>query len=293
MTRSEKSRNAAEALLALGITRDKAKFLPPSEEELAQMLDAETSQALDPTRKAQIMDAIANDPDTFARWMNAVEMAETLQVGNFATNAHFEIAREARPSLLSRFSAFFSEHVRAVMATGGAGVAVAFAVVLMLPVGMDSQVSRLYDDFGGQWASQPQQLDVIRGAKSQSAAALSIQDQRLKEGVEAGLTLLGDDFRIRQLNPHSDTDTGALEPELSQSLYALGQIAAISHFKCFLGAEKDYYAASWALIQDLEPAIQAASDVTSKALAKTLSRKAGAETQVCRISKQVIGRVSQ
>ncbi|TNC81022.1 MAG: hypothetical protein C9356_10495 [Oleiphilus sp.] len=293
MTKPEDARKAAEALLALGMTREQAKFLPPSEEEMAQLLDSEAAQALDPTRKAQIMDAIANDPETFSRWMNAVDMAKTLQVGNFAENVSFETSSERPTTLVSRIGQFLAEHVRAVMATGGAGVAVAFAVVLMLPVGMDSQVSRLYDDFGGQWAAQPQKLDVIRSGKTQQQAALSIPDQRLKEGVEAGLAMLGEDFRITQLNQSSVTDTSSLETELSESLFALGQIAAISHFKCFLGAEKDYYSASWALIQDLAPAIKAGSDETSKALAKTLDRKGSAETQVCRIGKQVVARVSR
>ena len=299
MTRSQDtSRETAEALLALGVTREQAAFIPPSDEELAQLLDPQGSASLDATRKAQIMDAIANDPDAFSRWMGMVEIAETLQLGNFSpatsSAADQAEAQQRNASVIARLSNFVAEHVRSIFATGGAvGVAVALGVVFMLPVGMDSKVSGLYDRYGSSWSTQPQQLDLIRGGTDAPAAILTEADQRLKDGVEAGLALLGPDFQLRNLNRGSTTDTSNLDGELSDALYALGQVAAISHFKCYLGAEKAYYQASWDLIEEFKPVLKTSTDETSLALSKTLERRGSPETQVCRVSKQVVERVSK
>ncbi len=289
------AQDTAKAMLALGLSRDQADFRVPSDEELAQMLDPQAKSGLDATRQAQIMDAIANDPATFSRWMAAVEMAETLGIGNFAADAAFEKeeTRSSETTLFSRIASFVSEHLGGVMATGGAAaMAMGLAIVFMLPVGMDSQVSRLYDDYGNQWTDKPQQLDMIRGAES-ADSQLSAADQRLQQGIQAGLERLGEDFRIRNLNTASNTDTTELDAELNESLYALGQIAAMSHFKCSLGAEEAYYETSWRLINELALTLRKADNESAKALTKVIDRQGKAETQVCRVSKAVVARVTQ
>lgn len=294
----DKSREAAQALLALGLTREQAEFHVPSDEELARLIEQNTSEPLDSTRKAQIMDAIANDPATFERWMGLVETAHTLELGNFAADAaHVESSstsvNEDSPSLLSQFVSFIGDHVRGLMAAGGAMGMAAVALVFLLPVGMDSRVSGLYDDYGQQWDSQPEQLDVIRGGKSTTVAELSVEDSQLKSGIQAGLALLGSDFRIRGIDETvSDAPTDSIDSDKAFALNAIGQIAAISHFKCSLGASDEYYRKAWDAIQAFAPEFETADDDTSKALSKTIKRQGNAETQVCRVSKVVVARVA-
>ena len=84
------------------------------------------------------MDAIANDPATFERWMGLVETAHTLELGNFAADAaHVESSstsvNEDSPSLLSQFVSFIGDHVRGLMAAGGAMGMAAVALVFLLP----------------------------------------------------------------------------------------------------------------------------------------------------------------
>lgn len=293
MTDSKDSLHQAQALLALGLTREKADFRVPSDEELAQLLDPEQSP-MEATRKAQVMDAIANDPATFSRWMALVDTAETLELGPFSLAAHATAQRaDQAPSLISRLRRALSDNLRAVLATGGAAaMAMGLALVFLLPVGMDSRVTRLYDDFGTQWSTRPEQLDVIRGGQ-RAAETLSAVDQRLQQGVVAGQARLGEDFAIRNLNTTSATDTSALPDSVSESLFMLGQVAAISHFKCALGADERYFDESWALILALSPALMTQDDATTQTLAKILAREGKAETQVCRVSKAVIARVTK
>jgi len=292
----DKSREAAQALLALGLTREQAKFHEPSDEELACLIEQNTNAPLDSTRKAQIMDAIANDPATFERWMGLVETAQTLELGNFAADAasakvQATSASEASP--LSQFISFIGDHVRGLMAAGGAMGMAAVALVFLLPVGMDSRVSGLYDDYGQQWDSRPEQLDVIRGGNSTTVAELSVEDNLLKSGIQAGLALLGSDFRIRGIDETlSDMPTDSISSDKAFALNAIGQIAAISHFKCSLGASDEYYRKAWDAIQAFSPEFEKADDDTSKALSKTINRQGKAETQVCRVSKVVVGRVA-
>jgi hypothetical protein len=246
----DKSREAAQALLALGLTREQAEFHVPSDEELARLIEQNTSEPLDSTRKAQIMDAIANDPATFERWMGLVETAHTLELGNFAADAaHVESSstsvNEDSPSLLSQFVSFIGDHVRGLMAAGGA------------------------------------------------VAELSVEDSQLKSGIQAGLALLGSDFRIRGIDETvSDAPTDSIDSDKAFALNAIGQIAAISHFKCSLGASDEYYRKAWDAIQAFAPEFETADDDTSKALSKTIKRQGNAETQVCRVSKVVVARVA-
>ncbi|MDX1452597.1 MAG: hypothetical protein R3183_08555 [Oleiphilaceae bacterium] len=291
----DQAQDTAKAMLALGMSREQGEFRVPSNEELAMLLDPQSKEQLDATRRAQIMDAIANDPDTFSRWMAAVETAETLEIGHFATDVVMASQKQTdnEPALISRLLNFVSDHLKAVLATGGAtAMAMGLAIVFLVPTGMDSQVSRLYDDYGSTWASKPEIIDVIRGGE-QDSSALSAPDQRLQQGVAAGLKRLGEGFDIRNLNITSRTDVSELAPSLSESLFALGQIAAMSHFKCSLGAADAYYAESWKLINELAPAIRTADDETSKAISKVLDRQGKAETQVCRVGKLVISRVTR
>lgn len=282
----------AQALLALGLTREHADFRVPADEELARLLDPQ-SAPLDDTRKAQIMDAIANDPATFARWMSLVDAAETLEIGHFSPETVQAPVAASKPSMFARLGAALSNNLRAVLATGGAtAMAMGLAIVFMLPVGMDSRVSGLYDDFGQQWASKPEKLDMIRGGE-RAAQPLSAEDQRLQQGVLAGQQRLGEEFKVRNLNMRSTTDTSQLDDALSESLFRMGQVAAISHFKCLLGADDTYFEASWTLINELVPALREADDATSQALVKAIDRQGSAETQVCRVAKATVARVTQ
>ncbi|GAA3965577.1 hypothetical protein [Allohahella marinimesophila] len=288
----ETRREAVQALLGLGLTRERAEFRVPSDEELAQLLEPQASEPLDATRKAQIMDAIANDPETFRRWAAFVETAEIADIGHFAPGTEPEQAVEppARASMLSRFREFISDHMRGLMATGGTA-GIAMALVLSMPGGMDSKVSGLYDDYGSHWDSLPETVELVRGADDTESPPLSPADQRLKDGLEAGLAALGSHFSLRQLNP-SNTDTSSLSEPLSESLLTLGEVAAITYFKCYLGAEPGFFDDSLKLMEELAPALRVANNETADSLMHQLDRPGKAETKVCRLSKAAVERVS-
>lgn len=294
----DKSKEAAQALLALGLTRERAQFHAPSDEELARLIEHNTREPLDSTRKAQIMDAVANDPATFERWMGLVETAQTLEFGAFAADATLassapEHATQAKPSGLSLLISFIGEHLRGVMAAGGAMGMAALALVFLLPVGIDSRVTGLYEDYGQQWRSQPQQLDVIRSGKSTTTKTLSDEDLSLRAGLQTGLAMLGPDFRIRGIDETlNETAADSLDSDKAFALNAIGQIAAISHFKCSIGENEEYYAKAWEAILAFSPEFEKATDEASMALIKTINRQGKPETQVCRVSKVVVERLA-
>jgi len=315
----------ASALLALGLSRETPAYTEPSEEELACLLEAgleaKNIPGIDATRKAQILDAIANDPITFSRWMTLVEAAETLAIAGFSPEASAAIeslAAKERPenSVISWLKSLFANPLRGFATAGGSLVA-ASALMLMVTTTGDyqSQVDKLYGEHGAQWHSLPAEQTSTRSVTSTLKKPLSNEELALLGGVSDGLNNLGEKFSIVNLahsaspltkqdaSPLTKQDASPLtkqdashsteiDDELRDALNALGQIAALGHFKCSLGASDEYFSASMALVEKLQPSFEIGADETSLAIRNNLARAGDAETRICRLSKLVIERVS-
>lgn len=286
----------ASALLALAVSRESAAYAPPSDEELAILLESGITgdSAMDATRKAQIMDGIANDSATFSRWMLLVEAAETLELAGFAEVSTALASSSSSNSILSKLKSFFSNPMRGFATAGGSLVA-ASALVLMVSTTdqYDTQLDELYGDYGSQWQSSPAPQSTTRSVGGALKKALSIEDLLLREGVVDGLNKLGPQFVISHLSSaDSDNWSDDIDRDLEVTLDAVGQIAAISFYKCSLGAEAGYFDQTLSLLLNLQPTLAKATDQTSQAISKSLQRSGDAETKVCRVSKLIIARVT-
>lgn len=282
----------ASALLALAISRESTTYASPSDEELAMLLESGASgdSAMGATRKAQIMDCIANDPVIFDRWMGLVEAAETLELAGFAA----VLAASPESSFISRVKSFFSNPLKGFAAAGGSMVA-ASALMFMVSTTdqFDAELDRLYGDYGTQWQSSPVRQSTTRSVSGVLKKALSIEDLVLREGVVGGLEKLGPNFAINNLaSADSDNWSNNIDRELENVLDVLGQLAAISYYKCSLGAEAGYFDQTVSIISHLQPTLTQAADQTSQAISANLQRSGDAETKVCRLSKLVIERVT-
>ena len=293
----ELQEHTAQAILALSATRQPLTYEAPSEEELAALLEAgfsaKTVPGMDSTRKAQVIDAIANDSATFSRWMALVDAAETLELAGFGSEQKAANTSQQKSSV-NWLKSLFSNPLRG-LATGG-GMVAASALMLMVTTSDDyqAQIDQLYGAYGESWSSMPAKQTVTRSTTSPFKHALSAEDSALHAGVTAGLNKLEDDFSLLNLAEKSSlSGTDSLDETLAEHLNIAGQLAALSHFKCSLGANPAYFTETVILLEELEPAFLAATDETSKALSSTLQRKGSTETKVCRFSKQVISRVSR
>ena len=285
----ESKLDKAAALLALGLSQskaDNATFAAPSDEELAAMLEGK----LDTTRRAQIMDSMANDSETFARWMALVETADTLGLESFA---------QAEAVTTPGFFASIAESLRnqfKTLAASGTGLAAAASVFLIFSgdSGLDSDIEDLYSSHGSRWSQMPVEQISTRSASGLLKKTLSAEDKALKQGVLKGIESLGPEFSLQGANK-STTATDA-EIDLSDKGYALlhstGEIAALVHFKCALGAEPEFYSQTLGLLEALQPELSANEGATHQALDKVISRSGDDETRVCRFGKTVLDRVA-
>lgn len=286
------SEDKAKALLALGLTREQAEFLLPTDEELAMLAEDPSTKNIDVSRRAQIMDAVANDPETFSRWMQKLEMAQTLELGIHGAQVQDKPKVRQAPGIAERIAGFLRDHFKALTLSGGAGLAAAFAVVLMLPVGMDSRVAELYDGYGSTWDTRPEKLTMIRGSQDRQAQALDAENYSLREGVAKGLESLGPDFSIRKLNRDETKPETLLDPETIATLESIGRVATISYFKCSLGATDRYYTEAYGLLGSLTKDLGAAAPELQNAMQKALAKGRSEKLKVCETSELVIERVS-
>lgn len=301
MTDNDSRSDKAAALLALGLSREPAAFDRPSDEELAQLLEAEAGVApMDSTRRAQIMDSIANDAETFARWMALVESAETLGLAGFAASSEAR-AREksaAGESLLAKITGWFANPLGGLTAAGGGLVAASALFFMVLsPGGLEGQLNDLYEGHGGQWSERPAAVSLTRDLGRDSMRVLNAEDSALSEGVQEGLAALGPEFKLHRLLPASEAEPAPESTRKSlQTLRAAGKLAAISYFKCSLVAEPEYFERALELQNALAKKLAESGDATSQALRETLqqtrARGNDAETQVCGFGETVVDRVS-
>lgn len=294
---SSDNHSKARAILALGLSRESLAYTPPSDEELASLLEAgavtdgagsNNVGGLDSTRKAQIMDAIANDADTFSRWMSLVDAAETLELAGFSNE---KVATKNTQSSVSAIKAFFTNPFKG-LATAGGGLVAASALMLLVTTSDDfsSQVDQLYGDYGQEWSSRPADKNALRSVTSTFKKSLSAEDSALHAGVKQGLDRLGDDFILPNLA--ADKSLSSDEAAEKADLLTAGQIAAISHFKCSLEGNPEFFNQTLSMLEKLQPNLLEAGDETSKSLSASFARSGDAETKVCRFSKAVISRVT-
>lgn len=291
--READKRRKAEVLLALGAAQEQALFDKPTDEELAALVEG----TLDTTRKAQLMNVIANDAESYARWVAAVEMADTLQLGAFAPQAATD-AGTGKVSLLARLAAFVKNPLQ--LAPVGGGLAATALVIFLVgtPTDYQGEVDGLYKDYGQQWQGFPGASVQTRSLTKPKPPVLNAQDQVLKLGIQQGLQRLGDDFSLHNLSPEPDADISdsraGLEKAQFNALQAAGQAAVLSYFKCAVGAAPEYFQQALALQQSLQ--LQQYSDETSQQLAAALDMTDAsetAETAVCRFSTVAIKRVTR
>lgn len=283
------------ALLALGVSgRLESDYPKPTDEELAQLIE----NSLDMTRRQQLMHIIANDPDTHKRWMALVDTASTLGIGAFAENTVETASPEAnRKSFLAPIIEFF-QNPFAGMATAGGGFATAAAVLFLVFSGQpeyQKNIDGLYSDFGDSWQSMPAPRISKRGVTPATQVELSAYDQALQDGMLEGLQLLGPEFFLQGLDVQQEQLQGnqGLENDQYAALKLSGKAAAISHFKCHLESEDDYFVRAMLSLEGLQPELAKQLDGTSTALQRTIARKGSARDRVCRFSRVVVDRLSK
>ena len=289
----------ASALLALAVSRDEAAFIPASDEELAQLLEEglqSSHSQLGQTRKAQLLDAIANDPATFNRWMLLVDAAETLELGGFAASAIEKATASSDEKSVGWLASLFQNPFKGI-ATAGSGLATAAVLMLMITTSSDpqSQIDDLYSHYGNQWQAMPAELTATRSFATSDKKVLSAEDIIVRDGVASGLATLGDKFKVPGLIEANTDEPGnaiTIDEDLTSALKVVGQLAALSNFKCSLGAEAGYFVETLVLLESLQPTFEQSQSATSQSIVKNLKRTGDEETKVCRISKQLIERVS-
>ena len=157
-----------------------------------------------------------------------------------------------------------------------------------------AELDQLYGDYGGQWQNNPAPQSVTRSTSSAIKKELTIEDLLLREGVVAGLDRLGSEFTLVNLaSADSKHWADDIDRDVENALDATGQIAAISYFKCSLGAEDGYFDKTLVMLEQLQPALAKGTGDASGEITKTLQRSGDAETKICRLSKRVVERVSK
>lgn len=291
--READKRRKAEVLLALGVAQEQALFDKPSDEELAAMVEG----TLDTTRKAQLMNVIANDAESYARWVAAVEMAETLQIGQFAADSAMAQQSAGKGSVLQRLVAFIQNPFK--LAPVGGGLAAAALVIFLVgtPTDYQGQVDGLYNDYGQQWQGIPGTSVQTRSLTKPQAPVLTAQDEVLKLGIQQGLQRLGRGFSLHSLSPQPSSEVmethAGLDKEQFNALQAAGQLAALSYFKCVVGATSGFFDNALVLQKALK--LDQYDDEASQQLASALQKSEStesAETTVCRFSTVAIKRVT-
>lgn len=302
----------ALAILALRASRVDAEFFTPSDEELAQLIDADTAPvALSETRKAQVLDAIANDPETHQRWTAMVETSELLGLGGFsnstvlnnATNLGDQNAKntslspglEGDSQAKNGFFASVLDWFRQPLGqwSGGIGFAVTAAVlaVVFLPSAHHSKIDDLYKDYGNDWVERPTPLTNLRNLQSNEDQKLDGEQAALLSGIYDGLDQLGAEFTIPMLAARDL----ALNPELIETdaqhtLFGLGRLVALTNFKCHLGSEPAFYENSFELYELLSQMLeqQGKAGSVSESLKQLINRPGDSEMNSCRISKTLL-----
>lgn len=303
MTNANSNRDRAASLLAVTLSRGQATYAAPTDEELACLLadnlSAEHSTGesntvayrLDPTRKAQIMDSIAADPECYSRWVSLVESADTLGFEVFADS-------KATASVKASGGGFFSflQERWLSFSTAGGGMVAAAAVFLMLASpGYDAGVNDLYSDYGT-WEEKPSKLSTTRSLEKRSDIVWDAADQSVYAGLQKGLTRLGDEFEIANLAKPEADDASALSTQQTKALEAIGQLTAIAYFKCSLGATPAFFEETFALMQSAKQDLSTLESETARLIHSTIqddvkeNRDSIAEQQVCELSANLVKR---
>lgn len=306
MSTYDLAKEKAAALLALKMTRSEAAYAVPSDEEFALLLEenAGTKTAvLGDTRRAQILDSIANDAETFNRWMALVEAAETLGIEAFAAETQSSQQASSAPtdSVVVKISDFMQRQWKAVTTAGG-GLAAAAAVFMMVASpNYQSSVDGLYDGHN-QWGEKPAKLTVTRSLSTQPKRQWDATDVALYQGLDSGLNRLGDEFAIVGLEQRakaqdaSSLSSSALSSKEQKALAAIGQIAAMSYFKCSLGADEAYFSDAETILASATNALPSGSTTDSPAVAlitSSIDDAANAEDKVCGLSTSLVKHLQQ
>ena len=223
--------STASALLGLAISRESSAYALPTDEELAMLLEegVETSTALDATRKAQILDTIANDSEVYRRWMNLVESAESLKLCGFANEPSKPLTQSVGARISNWFTSTLNMSLKSFSTAGGGLIAAsALMVIITTSHDYDSQLDALYDDYGSEWSSVPASKMPTRSVTSILKKKLSPEDSVLSTGVTSGLERLGENVTINNLN-HSLTPFQNLDSDLQEGLKAAGEMLSLIH----------------------------------------------------------------
>ena len=307
MTNANSNRDRAASLLAVTLSRGQATYATPSDEELACLLadnlseeslsaenlsvenKSDAGNRLDATRKAQIMDSIATDPECYSRWISLVESADTLGFESFVDN-------KAAASVKARSGGFFSflQERWLSFSTAGGGMVAAAAVFLMLASpGYDAGVNDLYSDYGI-WEEKPSKLSTTRSLEKRSDIVWDAADQSVYAGLQKGLIRLGDDFEIANLARPEVDDANTLSTKQTKALEAIGQLTAIAYFKCSLGAPPAFFEETFALMHNAKQDLSTLENETARLIRSTIQgdvEEKGdgvAEQQVCELSANLV-----
>lgn len=281
----------ASALLALGLLRDRksnsVSDVAPSDEELAALLEG----SLDTTRRAQIMESLAADPAAFSRWMALVEAADTLGIEAFAQQP---VSMSQRAGVVVKLADFAKNQFR-MLATAGTGLAAAASVFLIFSgePGYRGGVDELYQGYGAGWSQMPAEQIRTRSTGGAFKRALQPDELALRQGVVAGAARLGPEFVLQGVAADITVSAASgeqLSADEQQLLQSLGEVAVLSHFKCTLDGESEFFAGTVKVLESMQPALEVSSSDLAHDVLALIERSGDEQTRVCRLSREMLAR---
>lgn len=259
----------------------------PTLEDLCALRDGQ----LDATRRAQLLAFLAADEQVYQQWLQVLE-ANPLNVGHHAE----QIAEEAVASgWRERLGSLFAG--RAPWAMGSAFAAV-FALGVMvqspqLSSVQNPELDRLYSDYGSAWSASPDSLPALATRNSGLMKNASAAKQALFVGAEQGLQELGSEFPSSWLPAlEVDPDTVAeIDPELFASLHSSGKLTTLSHFKCQLDGQPEFFTSTSAVLDELQASLLAQPGELALTLAESIAVEGPAREKVCGFARQVLAQL--
>jgi hypothetical protein len=281
----------------------------PSDEELAALYE----NRMDPTRRAQIMGYIANNPTVYQRWIQCVEtLAFMEEVDVQATSAQtsqktskYRTSDQTKsPGLLDRLLDWISGHKAGVFGGGFATAVIALLVVLLFPYQKDINVQQQLDDahlswgilLNDEWAAFPAEKKPKRkfaSSRSFFVKPKSEIQQAIETGFKTGVEKLGKEsyqgfgIDIDNLASVDPSQVASLTAEQYQALIQTGQLTSITAIQCTMDSSSIRITNLYPALLSLIKQIKTISDSQVQKLVE-VGRTTDKNAAVCQFSDNAI-----
>jgi hypothetical protein len=271
-----------------------------SDEDLIALLNG----TVDAENRARILHALANDKESYRRWLDLVASGESNVENRFAENP--DCTNNA-----SKYSPWqwFGEWVKPLYYSGAVVASAAFAFFMIFtdtPL-YQSQIDELYAEFDSRSLLKTDILTrksantwLMEKSSNNSGEDRSVLLRIVAGGMQAGLNSLEDGARIpgvdigRVDEQRIDVNIN-LAKEDRDILYAMGRLLTLSYFHCQQSDQASFFPSAHGIYQDMgsklyQKTATSAELKSLKALSETRleNNKSTAKEYICTFTADII-----